>query len=130
MLQYTPNPSERYIWISASWSYIDNSYQLISLRLIWCGGKTGPMSGQKNKQLGNQQKQSQGGLSVQETSSHRVDRVLSCLSSRPNWDSPTPSHVSELCVPPFGSGGEAHSLKSLHRNTATMAQGVAWKTRT
>ncbi len=39
---------------------------------------------------------------------HRVDRVLSFLSSRPNWDSPTPSHAGE-CVPPSlvpGGGGE------------------------
>jgi hypothetical protein len=36
--------------------------------------------------------------------SHRVDRVLSFFSSRPNWDSPNPSPAGE-CVPPFGSGG-------------------------
>ncbi len=41
-------------------------------------------------------------------SRHRVDGVLSFLSSRPNWIGtlPTPSHAGE-CVPPtlFGSGG-------------------------
>jgi hypothetical protein len=37
---------------------------------------------------------------------HRVDRVLSFFSSRPNWDSPNPSHAGE-CVPPlwFMGGG-------------------------
>jgi len=36
---------------------------------------------------------------------HRVDRVLGFFSSRPNWDSLTPSPPGE-CVPPsFGSGG-------------------------
>jgi hypothetical protein len=43
------------------------------------------------------------------TCGHRVDRVLSFLSSRPNWDSPTPSDAGE-CVPPNGSGGRAHLL--------------------
>jgi hypothetical protein len=38
---------------------------------------------------------------------HRVDRVQSFLSSRPNWDSPTSSHAGYLeCTPsPLGSGG-------------------------
>ncbi len=36
---------------------------------------------------------------------HRVDRVLSFFSSRPNWDSPTPSHAGEGGPPHFGSGG-------------------------
>ncbi len=49
-----------------------------------------------------------------QVSSHRVDTVLSFLSRRPNWDSPTPSHAGE-CVtpppPPFGSVEEGiHSL--------------------
>jgi hypothetical protein len=35
----------------------------------------------------------------------RGDRVQSILSSRPNWDSPTPLHASECVPPPFGSGG-------------------------
>ncbi len=36
---------------------------------------------------------------------HRVDRVLGFFSSRPNWDSPTPSTPS-VCAPPrFGGGG-------------------------
>jgi hypothetical protein len=44
---------------------------------------------------------------------HRVDRVLSFFSSRPNWDSPTPtlSHAGK-CVPPLWLwGGGAHSLE-------------------
>ncbi len=41
---------------------------------------------------------------------HRVDRVLSFFSSRPNWDSPTPSHAS-MCVPPPCSGGEHTRLR-------------------
>jgi hypothetical protein len=35
---------------------------------------------------------------------HRVDRVLSFFSSRPNWNYPTPSHAGDVC-PSFGSGG-------------------------
>jgi hypothetical protein len=35
----------------------------------------------------------------------RVDRVLSFFSSRPNWDSPTPSPAGKRALP-FGSGGE------------------------
>jgi hypothetical protein len=30
----------------------------------------------------------------------RIDRVLSFFSSRPNWDSPSPSHAGECCIPP------------------------------
>ena len=41
---------------------------------------------------------------------HRVDRVLGFFSSRPNWDSPTPSPAGE-CVPltlgSVGGGGYA-----------------------
>jgi hypothetical protein len=42
---------------------------------------------------------------------HRVGRVQSFFSSRPNWDSPTPSHAGEcvVCTPPFGSRG-GHTL--------------------
>jgi len=40
---------------------------------------------------------------------HRVDRVLSLISSRRNWVSPTPSHASE-CVPPLWFRGGEHSL--------------------
>ncbi len=40
---------------------------------------------------------------------HRVDRVLSFFSCRPNWDSPTPSPASE-CAPPMVPGGGAQSL--------------------
>ncbi len=39
---------------------------------------------------------------------HRVDRVQSFFSSRPNWDSPTPSHAGEcvVCTPfPLVPGG-------------------------
>ncbi len=32
------------------------------------------------------------------------------FSSRPNWDSPTPSRAGE-CAPHFGSGGGSHSLE-------------------
>jgi hypothetical protein len=53
-------------------------------------------------------------MRIVDKDSHRVDRVLSFFSSRPNWDSPTPSHAGE-CVYSFllfGSGrrGMAHSL--------------------
>ncbi len=42
-----------------------------------------------------------------ERNNHRVDRVLSFFSSRPNWDSPTPLTRIRVPVPPprFGSGG-------------------------
>ncbi len=36
---------------------------------------------------------------------HRVDRVLSFLSSRPNWDFPTHSHAGEYVPPPFSFRG-------------------------
>ncbi len=41
---------------------------------------------------------------------HRVGRVLGFFSSRPNWDSPTPSPTGEG-VPPFlvGGGGVIHT---------------------
>jgi hypothetical protein len=41
---------------------------------------------------------------------HRVDRVLSFLSSRPNWDPPTPSHAGESVSPPVVPGGRTHSI--------------------
>jgi hypothetical protein len=41
---------------------------------------------------------------------HRVDRVLGFFSSRPHWNSPTPSPAGECVPPPFGWGGGAHSL--------------------
>ncbi len=43
---------------------------------------------------------------------HRVDRVLSFFSSRPSWDSPTPSPAGE-CVPlpPLVPGGAHHLLE-------------------
>jgi hypothetical protein len=34
----------------------------------------------------------------------------SAFSSRPNWDSPTPSPAGECVPPPFGSGRCTHSL--------------------
>ena len=34
-----------------------------------------------------------------------VDRVLSLFSSRPNWDSPTPSPAGECVLSSYGSGG-------------------------
>ncbi len=42
---------------------------------------------------------------------HRVDRVLSFLSSRPNWDSPTPSNAGylECTPPPPPPGSEGHT---------------------
>jgi hypothetical protein len=43
---------------------------------------------------------------------HRVDRVLTFLSSRPNLDSPTPSPAG-VCVPhpyPLVQGGGTHTL--------------------
>jgi len=36
--------------------------------------------------------------------------VLSFFSSRPNWDSPTPSPAGERAPPPFGSGGAGYAL--------------------
>ncbi len=39
---------------------------------------------------------------------HRVDRVLGFFSSRPNWDSPTPSHGGEFPSPPLVKG-EGHT---------------------
>ncbi len=43
--------------------------------------------------------------------SHRIDRVISFLSSRPNWDSTTPLTCKRVCFPLlwFG-GGEVHNL--------------------
>ena len=40
-----------------------------------------------------------------------VDRVLGFFSSRPNWDSPTPSPAGECVLPSFGTGGDTHSLR-------------------
>ena len=39
------------------------------------------------------------------SNNHRVGRVPSFLSSRRNWDSPTPSPAGECVLPSFGSGG-------------------------
>ncbi len=39
---------------------------------------------------------------------HRIDRVLGFFSSRPNWDSPTPSPAGE-CVPPPLVPAEGHT---------------------
>jgi hypothetical protein len=36
---------------------------------------------------------------------HRVDRVLSFFSNRPNWDYPTPSHAGKCAPPSLVSGG-------------------------
>jgi hypothetical protein len=36
---------------------------------------------------------------------HRVDRVRGLFSSRPHWNSPTPSPAGECVPPPFGWGG-------------------------
>jgi hypothetical protein len=46
-------------------------------------------------------------LRLKVESHHRVDRVLSFFSSRPNWDSPTPSPPSpvERVTPPLWFGG-------------------------
>jgi hypothetical protein len=41
----------------------------------------------------------------------RVDRVISFLSSRPNWNFPTPSPASEFIPPPFSSGGKHTCLR-------------------
>ncbi len=41
---------------------------------------------------------------------HRVGRVLSFFSSRPNWDSLSPLAAGECDPPTFGKGGRAHSL--------------------
>ncbi len=38
---------------------------------------------------------------------HRIDRVHSFFSSRPNWDSPAPSHVGEYTPLPLVPGGHA-----------------------
>jgi hypothetical protein len=45
---------------------------------------------------------------LQKCVNHRVDRVPGFFSSRPNWDSPSPS--GESVPPPFGSGGEVYTL--------------------
>jgi hypothetical protein len=37
---------------------------------------------------------------------HRVDRVLGFFSSRPNWDSPTPSPADKCAPPPLVPGGD------------------------
>ncbi len=41
---------------------------------------------------------------------HRVGRVLSCLSSRRNWDSPNPSPAGE-CASPLWFRGEEHTYR-------------------
>jgi len=41
---------------------------------------------------------------------HTVDRVLSFLSNRPNWDFPFPSHAGECATPTPLVPGEARSL--------------------
>jgi hypothetical protein len=42
---------------------------------------------------------------------HRVNRVLTFVSSRPNWDSPTPSPAGESFPPPLvqSGGGGVHT---------------------
>jgi len=73
-------------------------------------------------------------------SRHRVDQVLSFLSSRPNWigTPPTPSHAGE-CVPPHPPlvPGEAHSLAgervecfNSNEGTDTVYVLCVWKTNT
>ncbi len=47
---------------------------------------------------------------------HRVDGVLGFFSSRPNWDSSTPSPEGEFAPPPLGSG----------RGTQSFAGGGGW----
>ncbi len=51
---------------------------------------------------------------VRYSPSHRVDRVLGFFSSRPNWDSPTPSPWPSGCFstpqPPLVPRGGPHSL--------------------
>jgi hypothetical protein len=37
--------------------------------------------------------------------------VLGFFSSRPNWDSPTPSPAGECVLPSFGSARGTHSLR-------------------
>jgi hypothetical protein len=43
------------------------------------------------------------------TYQHTVDRVVGFFSSRPTWDSPSPSPPGEY-APPFGSRGEGNTL--------------------
>ncbi len=47
-------------------------------------------------------------MRIVDKDSHRVDRVLSFFSSRPNWDFPTPSQADECVYPSplwFRGGG-------------------------
>jgi hypothetical protein len=47
---------------------------------------------------------------IGERDCNRVDRVLGFFSSRPNWDSPSPSPTGECVAPSFGSGrGTVHT---------------------
>jgi len=47
-----------------------------------------------------------GVYALQNRTEHRVDRVLSFFSSRPNLDSPTPLPAGECVTPPRFGGGE------------------------
>ncbi len=49
-------------------------------------------------------------VNVTDRQGYRVDRVLSFLSSRRNWDSPTPLSRRRVCPPLWLRGGGAHSL--------------------
>ncbi len=44
------------------------------------------------------------------TGRHRVNRMLGFFSSRPNWDSPTPSPAGECVLSPLVQGGK-HRLR-------------------
>ncbi len=54
----------------------------------------------------------------------RVDRVLSFLSSRPNWDSPTPTHAGERVPTPSGFGGEGVRRPNSNEGTDTVVLQV------
>ncbi len=56
---------------------------------------------------------------------HRVDRVLDFFSSRPNWDSPTPSPAGECVPPPLVplEGGGGHSLAEQGVGESQFGQG-------
>ncbi len=60
---------------------------------------------------------------------HGVDRVLSFLSSRRNWDYPTPSHLGECLVPrvstfALAKGGEVSHLQRGDRHCITLGTYV------
>jgi hypothetical protein len=64
-----------------------------------------------------------GVYALQNRTEHRVDRVLSFFSGRPNLDSPTPLPAGECVPPPWFGGGGAHSLAGEGAGESQLGRG-------